>query len=326
MGLVYIGKVVNIEPILNADKIERLDVTTGHGQWSGIAVKEQFTVGDLCQVYLQDSIVPMTPEFAFMERHHYRVRMVRLRGVPSECLIMPKTLEGNLGDDVTDLAGVTKYEKPLPVGMGDIAGHFPSFIPKTDEPNFQSVPEVVLALRGLSWYATIKADGTSCTMYRWQGHFGVCSRNYEIKQSDQSTLWQLAQKYHLDTDLPDGYVVQGEVVGPGIQGNPLGLKEPDLLVFNVYNITEQQYLNGVSFMSFLETVGLHLHFVTRLNGLDDSFNLNDDELRQLSEQQVYPNGKPAEGVVIRPLEEQSVIVDGTPTRLSFKVVSLSYRD
>ena len=324
MGLVYIGKVINIESIPNADRIERLDVVTGHGgKWSGIAVKGQFQTNDPCQVYLQDSIVPVTPEFAFMERHHYRVRMVRLRGVPSECLIMPQTIPGEIGDDVTDAAGVTKYEKPLPAGIGDIAGHFPSFIPKSDEPNFQGVPELVEALRGKTWYATVKADGMSSTIYYWQDHIGVCSRNYEIKPSDHGTLWRLARKYYLDKNLPSGYAIQGEVVGPGIQSNPLGLKEVDFLVFNIYNITEKRYLDIIDTLAMIDNLGLSLVATARQTNTD-GFNLDADRLRNLAEQQVYPNGKPAEGIVVRPLVEQTVIVDGTLTRLSFKCLNLLY--
>ena len=70
-----------------------------------------------------------------------------------------------VGTDVTERLGVRKHEKPVPVGMaGDPVGPFPSFIPKTDEENFQRVPELVARMVE-GWCASIKHDGTSCTAW-----------------------------------------------------------------------------------------------------------------------------------------------------------------
>jgi hypothetical protein len=43
--------------------------------------------------------------------------------------------------------------------------------------------------------------------------------------------------------VPEGFAVQGEIVGPGIQSNPLKLKEIELYLFNMYNINEGKYLD-----------------------------------------------------------------------------------
>lgn len=320
MGLVYIGKVLKIEDIPGADFIERLDVVCGKGgKWSGCAQKGQFQVGDLCQVYLQDSLLPQTDEFAFMEKHKYRVRMMRLRGVPSECLIMPQTLIGQVGDDVTSLAGVERYVKPLPLGMGgEMVGAFPSFIPKTDEPNFQAVPELVEALWEQPFYATVKADGTSTTAYRLDDHFGVCSRNWEMRESDTNVQWHVANTYRLRDLLPDGIAVQWETVGPRIQNNPMGLKEPDGLLFDVWYIREHRYgtpteLAAIASLLQMDTVSI----------LDcgKTFGMDDEQLRKYAEGR-YPNGRQREGVVIRSMVERRVNGD----RLSFKVLNLNYKD
>lgn len=92
---VYIGKVAQVLPIPDADKIEAVVVVCGSGgRWCSVVQKGQMNIGDSCQVYLQDSLLPQTEEFAFMERYSYRVRMAKFRGMPSEALIMPQTLDG----------------------------------------------------------------------------------------------------------------------------------------------------------------------------------------------------------------------------------------
>ena len=75
-----------------------------------------------------------------MKSHKWRVRMAKFKGVPSECVIVPGAPDMPPGTDMTEALGVTKHEKPVPAGMGgDAVGAFPSFLPKTDEPNFQTV-------------------------------------------------------------------------------------------------------------------------------------------------------------------------------------------
>ena len=100
--------------------------------------KGDFLPDGLAEVYLQDALLPQIDRFAFMAKLRYRVRMAQLRGVPSECLIMPKTVDGEVGDE---MVGATKYEKLIPASMGgDIYSAFPSFIHKTDAENHQAVP------------------------------------------------------------------------------------------------------------------------------------------------------------------------------------------
>lgn len=326
-GLVYIGKVISVEPISNADKIEQLDIDLiSGGKWHGCAPVGQFSVEDTCQVYLQDSLLPQIDEFAFMEKYHYRVRMLRLRGVPSECLIMPQTISGNVGDDVTLLAGVTRYEKPLPTNLGGVAlGYLPSYIPKTDEPNFQSLPSMVVAMQGKSYSATLKMDGSSMTVFLDDDNvLHVCSRNIDLKEVDGNVFWKLTRKYHLETVLQTerGIAIQAEACGPGIQSNHVGLKDHEMYVFNVFNIKKWFYYSNADVRSFCSAWGLHsVPFLV----YSDIFNATNDGLRQMAEK-TYPNGQPAEGIVIRLNEEMMTEIDGVMMRVSFKVLNLLYRD
>lgn len=318
-GLVYVGKIAEINPIPDADRIESAIVICGKGgKWQGTVQKGQFVAGDLCQVYLQDSLLPELSEFEFMRKYNFRVRMARLRGVPSEVLIMPH-VSGNLGDDVTEQAGVTKYEKPLSLSIGgDALGWFPSFVPKTDEPNFQTVPHLVEALGGLPFYVTEKADGSSATVYKYKGQFGCCSRNLELKETPNNAIWKIAREHGLETLLDDGLALQFEVVGPGIQGNPMGLKKVEGRLFSVYNIVGRHYFGYLVVQDWAERSDIPMVKET-VFGI--AFQYNDEELRTLAEG-LYPNGKQREGIVVRPVMEQSV----NGERLSFKVINLLYKN
>ena len=332
---VHIGMMRDVIPIPGADKIEAVSAVCGSGgRWCGVVQKGQFVVDSPCQVYLQDSLLPQTSEFAFMERYGYRVRMAKFRGMPSEALIWPQTISGNVGDDVTEQAGVTKYEKPIPTCLsGEVYGNFPSFIPKTDEPNFQSVPEMVDVLKGKPYFATVKIDGSSGTVYRLDGHFGVCSRNWELRETEGNAFWRCMTE--LWRNIPKGYAVQFEVAGPGIQGNAMGLKAIQPFAFQVWDITERRYLCYHDFHDFCER--LRLPTVDEI--LAGPLNLfdSDDALRAYAEG-TYQNGRQREGIVIRPQEEMwlpaiaglndhcSVGISSINRRLSFKVLNLLYRE
>ena len=81
---------------------------------------------------------------------------------------------------------------------GDIEELFPSFIPKTDEPNFQRSAHLIEALTGQLFYATVKADGSSGTVFWKDGNLHCCSRNYDMKRSENVAVWKIADKYELE--------------------------------------------------------------------------------------------------------------------------------
>ena len=221
------------------------------------------------------------------------------------------------GTDMAEALGVTKYEKPIPVGMqGDAIGAFPGHIPKTDEPNFQSVPELVERMRTEPWYATEKADGTSCTAYVDDAGLHVCSRNWELREFTASgasnVYWRAARKYGLDR-LPQGVALQFEVVGPGVQGNPMGLAELEARAFTLRDTVNHRYLPWSTLVATTDALGIPTaRFIG--NGWQTD-GRTDDELRKMAEIK-YPNGKHGEGIVIRALDSS----------WSFKVLNLRYEN
>ncbi len=324
-GLAYIGRIEALRPIEGADRIESAEVVCGEGgRWSGVVKKGQFGLWQPCVAILQDAIVPQELGLDFLASSNYRVKMARFRGAPSECVIIDRSSAGVdadlvVGTDVTDDMEITKYEKVLPGQIGGSpCGNFPTFLVKTDEPNFQTAGRLVSALRGKPWYATVKCDGSSTTAYKYQGKFGVCSRNLELTESD-CAFWRVAKKYNLAERLPEGVAVQFETCGPGIQKNPMGLKDVDGFAFNGFDIKGHAYYSFAE-LSVLCAEELGMPMVES-TGWGSDFDLDSDELRKLAEG-TYANGRQREGIVIRPQEEEWV----GHARLSFKVINLLYKD
>lgn len=319
IGQVYIGKIIQLSTILNADFILSATVVCGAGgKWQGVVRKQDFAVADGCVVYLPDSLIPERADMAFMAATDWRVKMRRFKGAPSEVVIMPLT-EGKdnpmIGEDVTELFGVTKYIKPIPPSLaGKAKGNFPSFIPRTDEPNWQRSEDLIALLKGKPYYITEKADGSSTTAYKWKGQFGVCSRNLELIEDANNGYWQIALRYKLAELLPEGYAIQWETCGPKIQGNPMGLKQIEGCAFNVYDISAQRYLELADFCDFCENLKFPKVNIIKIWPEYEEEDLN------LWAKGTYTNGKEREGIVIRSQD----YIDGKI--ISFKAINLDYKD
>jgi len=341
MGAVAcIGRIVDISDIEKADRLELATVMCGkNGKWRGVVPINEFSVGEIVEVYLPDAVVPPEPRFAFMEKRHWRVSQQRFRGAPSECLIVkpsPAVAERlddlDIGSDIAEIVGAKKYNKPIPANSGDILGPFPSWVPKTDEPNMQSVPHIVEALTEQPYYITEKVDGMSGTCFldcttKPQSHFGCCTRNWEIKRSERAIVWQMAEKekYGIERALYDATLklgvdriaIQFEIYGPKIQSNPLGVSTRQIAVFDVY--VDGEYLGCEPLNVFCFTYDIPI--VTMLS-TGNEFRHSYDDLQNLCQKYKYPSGKPIEGIVVRSSTPR--YVDGD--RVSFKLINLLYKD
>lgn len=313
-SLAVIGQVIRVVPIQGADFIQLAMIDcAAAGVWSGV-VPVSAQSDDRVLVFLQDAVLPPDPRWAFMERHKWRVRMARFKGVPSECVAIPTLPHESglsVGTDMTAALGVTKHEKPLPKEMAGIArGNFPTFIPKTDEKNFQRIRDVAQLMNDRAWYVTEKADGTSCTVFNDE-YLHVCSRSLELIEG-VNLYWRMAHKYALSA-LPVGLALQFEIVGPGVQGNPMGLEENQIRVFGGYRFLHATdcRLTYAELCEVCEYAQLPMaRLIQRGTGALDA-----DTLRKMAEIK-YANGKPGEGIVIR-AEDSS---------WSFKSINLLYKD
>jgi RNA ligase (TIGR02306 family) len=253
--LATIRTVHEIKPIEGADLIE-LAVVDG---WKCVTKKGEFVPGDIVIYCEIDAFLPVCNEFEFLrkssfkkmdDREGFRLRTVKLRGQISQGLLLSPAMIGRpveLGEDVSDELGIVKYEAPIPACLGgDVIGPFPSFIAKTDEERIQNLSDEYDSYRGKSFYVSEKLDGTSFTAFYSDGAFGVCGRNWQLAENDNNSHWRVVRSLDLESRLAGvrhAIAIQGELVGPGIQGNRYAMKEPKLFVFNAFDIGAYSYLD-----------------------------------------------------------------------------------
>lgn len=323
--LASIQKIKALEPIEDADAIERAQVLG----WSVVVKKGDFNVGDFVVYCEIDSVMPKRDEFAFLENAKYRIKTIRLRGQVSQGICFPTSILGDVAIeedmDVTEMLGVTKYEPPIPACLGGIQkGSFPSFIPKTDETRVQTLQKMLDKYQGQQAYVSLKLDGSSATYYFKDGEFGVCSRGMELVENENNSFWQVARRDNFEEKLKEistmlrrDVAIQGELVGPGIQKNHLGLKQHEVFVFNLFAIDDHTYLSGPTTKTICEEVGLKMVPV-----LDWEHVIHNDVQKYVDTyndmtHKMYQD-KQIEGVVIRPIKE---IHDRHHGRISFKVIN-----
>ena len=112
----YVARINEIKEIPGADNIEQGVI----GGWNCIIKKGEYKVDDLVVVATTDAVIPQElsdkMNVTNYLRKGQRVRTVKLRGVYSECLIIPITYIQGVkrveGADVMDMLGIFKYEPP----------------------------------------------------------------------------------------------------------------------------------------------------------------------------------------------------------------------
>lgn len=274
--LASIRRIDALTPIEGADKIEVATI----GGWKVVAQKGLYNVGDLAVYFEIDSWIPtaIAPFLSkgkepreFQGVKGERLRTVKLRGQLSQGLLIsldeaiPETTSFGEGDDVTEYLGVLKWEKAIPAQLaGQVKGNFPSLIPKTDQERVQNLVNEIKAASesNMMFEVTEKLEGSSMTVYRIHGEFGVCSRNMDLKRDENNAFWAAAIADDIDARMMavDPYwdfAIQGELIGPGIQGNIYGLTKPEFYVFDVYNIQAGEYLKPEARRKLIENMELN---------------------------------------------------------------------
>lgn len=203
--------------------------------------------------------------------HHQRA----MQSGSTDLVACDSTLDEYLSyHDYSLMLGVVKWEI-LPNAQlgGQTKGTFPSFIPKTDEERCQNIVPYILgyeptivpawgdrpeyerapkAFRGDQYEVSLKLDGSSMTAYYnlYEGVPGVCSRNQELKLDDEgNTFVATFNKLNLgqalidyNNETGDAIALQGELMGPGVQGNRENFIAHRFYLFNIYNITAARKL------------------------------------------------------------------------------------
>jgi len=305
--LASIKKIVELCPMEGYDNIElaRID------GWNVIVKKGEFNKENSCVFFEIDSFLPDIDVYAFLGKpikylgkSGHRIKTKKLKQYISQGLALPlghfteTVLPNRVDCDVTEVLGILKYDKETvestqsgSLVTGSAEGKFPSFIPKTDQTRIQSLPAFFTQHATTLFEETLKLDGSSCTMYKINQeatgllasikrlfgfnttttHFGVCSRNLEIKRpvvsGKKSDFWTAAVKYHIEEFLPEGYAIQGELIAPNIQSNWEKVSEVEYYIFDVYDIKNGKHLLPRERRQFVETV---LPFAKHIPVMDEA--------------------------------------------------------
>lgn len=263
--LASIKRITEIRPIEGADAIECAIVGGG---WPVVVNRGDFQEGQLAVFLEIDSWCPyeLAPFLSkgkepreFNGVKGERLRTIKLRGQISQGLLLPipELLDTEEGTDVTDELGIQKWERPIPAQLqGQMRGSFPSFLRKTDQERIQNLDGKVCW--DDEFEITTKLDGSSMTMYWHEGQFGVCSRKIDLKLDQVgNTFVDVAKKVIGELIFPDEIAIQGELMGPGIQGNRENLPAHDFFVFDVFNINEQSYYTPHEVRGFCKNYSLN---------------------------------------------------------------------
>lgn len=100
--------------------------------------------------------------------------------------------------------------------------------------------------------------------FQWQeSQVVLCSRNLTLKFDDKSHFWKAALKDDIPARLKEycekndrQLAIQGEVMGPGIQGNREKLEEHQFYAFRVWDIDAKEFLPDADFQVFVADLGL----------------------------------------------------------------------
>jgi len=195
----------------------------------------------------------------------------------------PRMVGFRQGDDVTKFLGVTKYEpmedatpqkdksilnwlyrrvkilRPLIRFIKKIQLKFKkvpyldfptNIVDKTDESSIQNTPKKLVWNADTEVYVTAKMEGQSATYFITDGKLMCCSRNLMYPNYTENTYCKYAKDNNLEDILRSignslcmHLLLQGELVGPGIQKNIYGFDRLRFYVFNMYDLIKCRYLD-----------------------------------------------------------------------------------
>lgn len=288
--MAWIAKINRVEKHLGADS---LDICTVGG-WQCVTRIGDFKEGDLAVYGSIDSWIPneIFPALSKgKEPSEYngvkgeRLRSVRLRGQLSQGLLLSiDSIEKEItlgeckyafrdvmwkeGEDVTELLGIQKWERPISPQIAGLArGNFPSEVPKTDQERIQNLGRNLeqWCADKEEWEVTEKLDGSSCTFYLDKENvFHVCSRNLDLKFDENNAFWQMAIKYDVENKMRNyglvGFAFQGELIGNKVNGNIYKMSDIDFYVFDVFSAatptTPGTYLSAPNRINLCARFGL----------------------------------------------------------------------
>ena len=274
----------------------------------------------------------------------YKIKTIKLHGQISQGLVMPleefpEVIEANLTEvntDLTDFLHVKNYDEMAKYYFslnhktsGGNAGRrlFPSFIKKTDEERLQNLIEYFEIYKDTEFEVTEKADGSSAT-YIWspsnrpENPYYICSRNFEIIEDENMTddlvdpfiyVSRIYDIKNLLMNLDHEYAIQGEIIGPGINGNRDNNVNIMFKVFRIFDITENRWLTSEERTLLCETS--HLDHVKVIKNNFKVFQKYDTMEKMIE----FADGRTDRGNL-----REGLVFKSKDGNTSFKVINVNY--
>ena len=316
-----VQRVLEKKSIVGADLIEAYRV---NGWWV-VDKKGAYEVGDLVVYCEVDSWIPHTLAPFLTKPGHYpreylgvegeRLRTVKLKGQLSQGLLLPLVEDNSEeGQDFSEILGITKWEDTRYMANMDARGNFPDFIPKTDQERVQNLDRTLEKYFGQSFEVTVKRDGSSLTAFVNGEESGVCSRNVNLKETEDSAFWAAANSLSLIPKILStgrNLALQGELMSQKIQGNYEKVQGIEWNCFDIYDIDTQAYLLPKERRELCKQLR-----IPHIKVVEEDFVLchNVDQLLEMAEGPGVNAGVKREGLVFKQNNGQ----------FSFKAISNSY--
>lgn len=334
MKLASIEIIKSIKDHNNADSLELAEVLG----WQTVVKKGIHKEGDKVVFITIDTLVPRYHWSDFLADKKnpdksIRIKNIKLRGEFSSGLVIPLSEfcfeHYDIGTDLTDILGITKYIKEIPANLsGETLGDFPThIISKTDEDNGLNDPTLVDKVINHDPYITVtqKLDGSSVTLIVEDGILTqVCTRNLSKKETENNPFWKAARKL----TIPENWTgtIQGELCGNGIQKNQLKLEDVKIFVFQISE--NKKYMTYAEMQKFCES-SLHCDVVPLVCELNIESTVKLwvnplQKLQELADRQKYLSGLEGEGIVVRPSSYPKGYSSRRP--FGFKLINRNYKD
>jgi RNA ligase (TIGR02306 family) len=242
---------------------------------------------------------------------------------------LPRNAQFNSDDflekDYSGVLNIIKYEPPVKIsGNMRIVGSFPThLVPKTDEERIQNLFNKYKqngTFTKYNWRVSEKLDGTSFScLLNEEDEFIVCSRNHIV--TENSVVYQdhmlendnvytaVAKKYKLEEKLRDvkskynlNLAIQGEIIGPGIQGNSYKLNELKLFIFNTYLIDHQKKSSDID--STISLINSMYHNFDNIEELMENF-----ETLKIVNLQMVPDLDEEFNLIINKLNDNTITLE-----------------
>jgi len=96
------------------------------------------------------------------------------------------------------------------------------------------------------------------TVFRLEDDVGVCSRNKRLPPEHGGNFWAVVEKLQLTQKLASiagrNLAVQGELVGPDVQGNKYKLRTHAYYCYDIFDIDAQSYISPAEVRHLCATV------------------------------------------------------------------------